>query len=84
MPKILHALKSATGSKCAAALARCAVMDELLQQLDPDNYREARLDMLRAAIEQLLRAREALAGVERRSQIPLATSRDLPGVCRTW
>jgi hypothetical protein len=50
-------------------------MDELLQQLDPDNYREARLDMLRAAIEQLLREREALADVARRSQIPLGASR---------
>jgi hypothetical protein len=50
------------------------MMDELLQQLDPDNYREARLEMLRTAIEQLLREREALADVERRSQIPLGTS----------
>jgi hypothetical protein len=49
-------------------------MQELLEQLDPDHYREVRLHMVRAAIEQLLRERAALAEIERRCKIPLGSS----------
>ncbi len=50
-------------------------MKELLQQLDPDFYREARLHIAHIELEQLLRERKALADIERRSKIPLGTSR---------
>jgi hypothetical protein len=48
-------------------------MQELLQEIDVDYYRAARLLIVRAELEQLRLERAALADVERRSQIPLAT-----------
>ena len=49
------------------------VMQELLQQIDLDYYRSAQLLIVRAELEQLRQGRSALADVERRSKIPLAT-----------
>jgi hypothetical protein len=49
-------------------------MDELLQELDPEFYREARLRLARAEINYLLRERAAR---ERRAKIPLGTQREL-------
>ncbi len=50
-------------------------MEELLQELDPDFYREARLHIARVELEQLRRERGAFADIERRAKIPLAKSR---------
>jgi hypothetical protein len=50
-------------------------MQELLQQVDPDYYRSARLLIVRAELEQLRQERSALADVERRSKVPLEMSR---------
>lgn len=49
-------------------------MQELLQQIDLDYYRSAQLLIVRAELEELRQERSALADVERRSEIPLATS----------
>ena len=48
-------------------------MRELLQQIDPDYYREARLHMVRAELKRLRQARSALAEVETR--LPSTTAR---------
>jgi len=45
-------------------------MQELLQQIDPDYYRSARLLMVRAELEQLRQGRSAFVDVERRSRSP--------------
>jgi hypothetical protein len=50
------------------------LVQELLQQIDLDYYRSAQLLIVRAELEQLRQGRSALADVERRSKIPLATS----------
>jgi hypothetical protein len=51
-------------------------MQQLLQQLDPDFYRETRLHIARGELEQLRRERSALdADIERRSKISLGASR---------
>jgi hypothetical protein len=50
-------------------------MQELLQKLDPDFYREARLHIARVELEQLRRERSAFADIERRVKIPLGKSR---------
>jgi hypothetical protein len=49
-------------------------MDDLLQELDPDFYRAARLRLARAEIDHLLRERAAR---ERRAKIPLGTQQEL-------
>jgi DNA replication initiation complex subunit (GINS family) len=46
-------------------------MQQLLQQLDPDFYRETRLHIARVELEQLRRERSAFADIERRSKISL-------------
>jgi hypothetical protein len=48
-------------------------MQELLQQIDPDYYREARLRMARAELRRLRQARSALAEVE--TKLPSTTFR---------
>jgi hypothetical protein len=45
-------------------------MQDLLQQIDPDYYRSARLLMVRAELEQLRQGRSAFVDVERRSRSP--------------
>ena len=55
-------------------------MQELLQQIDPDYYRSARLLIVRAELEQLRQWRLASLDVERRSKIPLGMSRS-PDSC---
>jgi DNA replication initiation complex subunit (GINS family) len=47
-------------------------MQELLQELDPDFYREARLHIARVELKQLRRERSAVADIERRAKIPLS------------
>ena len=47
-------------------------MQKLLQELDPDFYREARLHIARLELEQLRRERSAFADIERRAKIPLS------------
>ncbi len=49
-------------------------MLDLLQELDPDFYREARLHLAYLELQQLRRERAALADIERRAQIPLGAS----------
>lgn len=49
-------------------------MGELLQELEPDFYREARLHLARIELEQLRRERAALADIEKRAKMPLGTS----------
>jgi hypothetical protein len=51
------------------------LMQDLLQQIDPDYYRSARLLMVRAELEQLGQGGSAFFDVERRSKIPLGMSR---------
>jgi hypothetical protein len=46
-------------------------MQELLKDLDPDFYREARLHMAHVELEHLRRERLSLAEIERRAKIPL-------------
>jgi hypothetical protein len=53
---------------------------ELPQQLDPDFYREALLHIARLAAERLLQERGTSADIERRSKIPLGTSRPLDAI----
>jgi hypothetical protein len=53
----------------------CGGMQELLKELDPDFYREARLHMAHVELEHLRRERSSLAEVERRAKIPLGKSR---------
>ena len=50
-------------------------MEELLQELDPDFYREARRHIARIQLEQIRRERSAFTDIERRSKIPLGASR---------
>ena len=50
-------------------------MQELLQQIDPDYYRSARLLIVRAELEQLRQGCSAFVDVEGRSKIPLGMSR---------
>jgi DNA replication initiation complex subunit (GINS family) len=50
-------------------------MQQLLQQLDPDFYRETRLHIARVELEQLRQDRSAFADIERRSKIPLGIFR---------
>jgi hypothetical protein len=50
-------------------------MPEILQQIDPDYYRLARLLIVRAELEQLCQKASALADVERRSEIRRGKSR---------
>jgi hypothetical protein len=50
-------------------------MQELLQQIDPDYYRSARLLIVRAELKRLRQGRSAFVDVERRSKISLGTSR---------
>jgi len=50
-------------------------MRELLQELDPDFYREARLHIARVELKQLRRERSAFADIERRANISLVKSR---------
>jgi DNA replication initiation complex subunit (GINS family) len=50
-------------------------MRELLQELDPDFYREARLHIARVELKQLRRERSAFADIERTAKIPLVKSR---------
>jgi len=45
-------------------------MQELLQQIDPDYFRSARLLMVRAELEQLRQGRSVFVDVERRSRSP--------------
>jgi len=52
-------------------------MQTLLQQIDFDCHRSARLLIVRTELEQLRQGRSALADVERRSKVLLGTS---PGV----
>jgi hypothetical protein len=51
------------------------LMQELLQQIDPDYYRSARLLIVRAELKQLRQGRPAFVDVERQSKIPLGMSR---------
>jgi|ERR1019366_615140 hypothetical protein len=53
---------------------------ELPQQLDPDFYHEALLHIARLAAERLLQERGTSADIERRSKIPLGTSRPLDAI----
>jgi hypothetical protein len=55
-------------------------MQELLQQIDPDYYRSARLLIVRAELEQLRQERSVFVDVESRSKIPLGMSRS-PDTC---
>jgi hypothetical protein len=55
-------------------------MQELLEYIDPDYYRSARLLIARAELEQLRQGRSVFVDVERRSKIPLGMSRS-PGSC---
>jgi len=55
-------------------------MRELLQQIDPDYYRSARLLIVRADLEQLRHGRSAFVDIERQSKIPLGMSRS-PDSC---
>jgi hypothetical protein len=74
--KILLIFKRAHGQKCAAAFdILWHRMHDLLQELDPDFYREARLHLARIELEQLRRERAELADIERRCKIPLGSSR---------
>jgi hypothetical protein len=50
-------------------------MKELLQQIDSDYYRSARLLIVRAEFEQLRQRPSEFIDVERRSNIPLGMSR---------
>ena len=50
-------------------------MQELLKELDPDFYREARLHMAHVELEHLRRERLSLAEIERRAKIPLGKAR---------
>ncbi len=50
-------------------------MQDLLQQIDPNYYRSARLLIVRAELEQLRHGRSVFVDVERRSKIPLGMSR---------
>jgi len=50
-------------------------MEDLLQQIDLDYYRSARLIIARAQIAQLRQELTASARVEQKSRIPLRTSR---------
>jgi hypothetical protein len=56
--------------------------DDLLHRIDPDYYRETQLRIARAQIEKLLRERELLADVQRRSKIPLGTLRSPDAITR--
>jgi hypothetical protein len=49
-------------------------MQELLQQIDLDYYRSARLLIVRAELEQLRQGHSALADVERQNKITLGPS----------
>jgi hypothetical protein len=50
-------------------------MQELLQQIDLDYYRSARLLIVRAELEQLRQGHSAFTDVERQSKITLGRSR---------
>ncbi len=56
-------------------------MQTLLQQIDFDCHRSARLLIERAELEQLRQGRSALADVERRSKVPLRTSPSISPHC---
>jgi len=50
-------------------------MQELLQQIDPNYYRSARLLIVRAELEQLRKRRASLVDAERQSKFALGLSR---------
>jgi hypothetical protein len=74
--KILHVLVRHRTDNAQQHLAFCRpYMPELLQELDPDFYRETRLHIARVELEQLRQDGSAFAEIERRSKIPLGISR---------
>jgi hypothetical protein len=54
-------------------LATSTSMQELLQQIDPDYYRSARLLLVHCELEELRHERSAIIDVKRRSNIPFGT-----------
>jgi hypothetical protein len=71
--RILRDLRTLADRQRAAAFGIVGIMQELLQQLDPDYYREARLHMVHAELKRLRQARSALSEVE--TGLPSTTSR---------
>jgi hypothetical protein len=55
-------------------------MQDLLQHIDLDYYRSARLLIVRAEIAQLRRQSSALGRTEQQSKIPTGASRPLPAM----
>ena len=61
--------------RAAASGSIAHLMRDLLQKLDLDYYRSALLLVARAELERLRQERSARAEAERRSELPLGTSR---------